>query len=527
VVFVADATPSALAANVESWRRLDEAMRACLSRRAGPGPWSSREQAGRGRGRVGGRGHAHPVEAVLSRAALSVQATCRDERHRSRRAFREAVMAGIERALGTSLGNHRAEATRFLSELARTLGGTATVGTLAGGTAAGRTPAGARPPTAIVPPPRRVVKVEASANGPDGAAVTAALSTQALLAVRDHEVREMSQQRALGRLLVDLGHLCLGGSIEPMVRAVISSLVMNLDASGLGGAAGAGCRMPRPRQPGPLRGGDAISAALRPPRVVRGGQVGRVPPEVVLRLPARGTTRRASSCRSRPAAPPRGGILLLAPGPGPPRRPLDPRHDRGLPRLASSRLSAISSCGPPRTSSVAWRSAPASSARRRSGSRIASASARASSTRARATVDAERRLFDRERTEGVRRLAAGLAHEVNNPLAAIQANLQFLEESVGRLRTSAARRRSRRRTSPGGRRRPDGREARVGERARAVRRCGRLAAVGAPDPLGAVVRDTVAAFRRAMRRPCTRLDEGEVVLVGLRPPSARGGCSAC
>jgi signal transduction histidine kinase len=41
----------------------------------------------------------------------------------------------------------------------------------------------------------------------------------------------------------------------------------------------------------------------------------------------------------------------------------------------------------------------------------------------RSTVEAERRLLDRERGEVARRLAAGLAHEVNNPVGAARANL--------------------------------------------------------------------------------------------------------
>jgi len=50
-----------------------------------------------------------------------------------------------------------------------------------------------------------------------------------------------------------------------------------------------------------------------------------------------------------------------------------------------------------------------------------------------ATVEAERRLIDLERIEGVRRLAAGLAHEVNNPLGAARANLDFTRETLARL----------------------------------------------------------------------------------------------
>ena len=49
------------------------------------------------------------------------------------------------------------------------------------------------------------------------------------------------------------------------------------------------------------------------------------------------------------------------------------------------------------------------------------------------TVEAERRLLDLERTEGVKRLAAGLAHELNNPLGAASANLDFARETISAL----------------------------------------------------------------------------------------------
>ncbi len=137
----------------------------------------------------------------------------------------------------------------------------------------------------------------------------------------------------------------------------------------------------------------------------------------------------------------------------------------------------------------------------------------------RATVDAERRLFDRERSEGVRRLAAGLAHEVNNPLAAIRANLDFLGESMERLRAlgGAAALEADDLASAVADARTD--VVRVSESvlslfgdAAVSRRSAHRTA------LGPVVRDTVTAFGRATPdAPVPRLDEGEAVLVGLAP----------
>jgi signal transduction histidine kinase len=48
----------------------------------------------------------------------------------------------------------------------------------------------------------------------------------------------------------------------------------------------------------------------------------------------------------------------------------------------------------------------------------------------RAALATERSLFDRGRREGVRHMAAGLAHELNNPLAAVAVNLKFALELI-------------------------------------------------------------------------------------------------
>ncbi|MFV1959421.1 MAG: hypothetical protein ACC662_08410, partial [Planctomycetota bacterium] len=51
----------------------------------------------------------------------------------------------------------------------------------------------------------------------------------------------------------------------------------------------------------------------------------------------------------------------------------------------------------------------------------------------RVALESERRLLDRERREGVHRLAAGVAHELNNPLGALLAGLAFVRECLDEI----------------------------------------------------------------------------------------------
>jgi len=46
------------------------------------------------------------------------------------------------------------------------------------------------------------------------------------------------------------------------------------------------------------------------------------------------------------------------------------------------------------------------------------------------------RLFLADRMASVGTLAAGVAHEINNPLAFVVANLDYVRESLGALRTA-------------------------------------------------------------------------------------------
>jgi signal transduction histidine kinase len=137
----------------------------------------------------------------------------------------------------------------------------------------------------------------------------------------------------------------------------------------------------------------------------------------------------------------------------------------------------------------------------------------------RATVDMERRLLDRERQEGVHRLAAGLAHEVNNPIGAVRANLEFVADGLRRLSGSV----------PAARTEVEDLLSAVTDAARDTERVAtsvkgmfgeaatsRRAAV--KTPLAAAVRDALRAYEQsAPGNPPPVLVEREGVFCGVPP----------
>jgi hypothetical protein len=137
----------------------------------------------------------------------------------------------------------------------------------------------------------------------------------------------------------------------------------------------------------------------------------------------------------------------------------------------------------------------------------------------RSTVEAERRLLDLERTENVQRLAAGLAHEVNNPIGATRANLDFAIDALQRLLPGLDP------TARGDA--TDALEA-VADSRREVARVAESVAslfggaaasrrVSVRTPVGAVLRDAVDAHARVEAGPSPVLVERATIACGVTP----------
>ncbi len=289
--------------------------------------------------------------------------------------------------------------------------------------------------------PRRSLTISGVVSEPDAAGLETALEASRWLAVRDLDVRDLQRERALGRLLLDLGHLCASATdIEAVTRSVLATLVMNLDAvtgwAGMPEATG-GERVYDPM--GPCLEGSAVAETAHFLAVgLPDGRLAPVGAAATAGFPG-GAAGGEGLFQSFSVGGGRRAWMLLV---GPPARGLPPDAAAVLAPagaflgLTVARLSALLQL---RASNVMLeqkveeRTLELRREKETLEVRVRDRTRELEEAK-RATLDAERRLLDRERTEGVHRLAAGLAHELNNPVGAIRANLEFLREGVERLR---------------------------------------------------------------------------------------------
>ncbi len=215
VVFVADSSPNAQTANLVSWRGLLEAL-AVEDRPGCPTPvvlCANKQDltqavdvdevrrrlvtAAPPRGLIDAMG----TSALLGRGVLGC--------------FRRIVVAAIARALGSEGDSGGIEARRrFLASLTAKMRGVDD-GMPAGASEAPRT-----------------ITVPISSRDPDAGGLQAAVESARAFAETDARVKALSRERDTGRLLVDIGHLCLKAKDgEDLVRSVVATLVVGLEAA--------------------------------------------------------------------------------------------------------------------------------------------------------------------------------------------------------------------------------------------------------------------------------------------------------
>lgn len=215
VVFVADSSLNAQAANVVSWRGLLEAL-AVEDRPGQPTPivLAANKQdlpqaleVGEVRRRL--------LAAAPPRALLDSIGTAALLGRGVLGCFRRVVVAAVARALGPEGNTGGIEARRrFLASLTAKMRG-AEDGAPAGSAGAPRT-----------------ITVPISSRDPDAGGLQAAVETARAFADADARLKSLSRERDTGRLLVDIGHLCLKASDgDELVRSIVASLIVGLEAA--------------------------------------------------------------------------------------------------------------------------------------------------------------------------------------------------------------------------------------------------------------------------------------------------------
>ena len=282
-----------------------------------------------------------------------------------------------------------------------------------------------------------------SVHSGDHASVTPPDPDQWLTA-GDAEMGHVRQERAVTRLLADVGQLCsVATDIESVVRGVLMQLVMNLDAVigwvGLTDASE----------------GEVIFDPMG--RAHDASAVGDAAQALSLALPARQSAPVGAAATSGFPGGGAGGEGLFLPIPvagsapgwlmlvGAPGRGLPPfvepvlRTAATFLGLTAARLNGLHALRALRRQDARAGSAdPSQGVLRAENARLSLRlrEREAARTRARdAVIEAERALLDQERIEGVRELAAQVAHNLNNPISAVCANLAFVLERCGALDT--------------------------------------------------------------------------------------------
>jgi signal recognition particle receptor subunit beta len=429
VLFVADATPTAAEANVAAWRQLDEELtRLDAGRRAHPVVVTVNKLD-----LPGARAVADVVAsltaAVPTRAIVDVVGTSALLGRGVGRSFRRTLTAAAAHALADedtagAVGVRSAFLEALDAHLARSDDGAP----VDDGAAA-----------------RRSVVVTRGPAGPDAAGLEVALDAARQMNDRDQHVRDLRRQQALSKLLLEVGRLCLEAT-DPaeLARGVLTVLVRDLGGTagwvGLPDAVGG-------EHVFDARGRARDAAALsRTVRVLLRGVAAdasaplEFPPGVDLSGVHDG--RRGLLSTFSAGGGKRGWLLVLGTvdrdlceGATSVCEPAGAFVGLTLGRLAANaRLQETNGMLERR---VEERTLDLRRERDSLEARVRERTAELEAAK-HAAVEAERRILDLERTEGVQRLAAGLAHELNNPLGAACANLDFAEETLEALLPSLA-----------------------------------------------------------------------------------------
>jgi len=292
--------------------------------------------------------------------------------------------------------------------------------------------------------PRRTVaaggdpaKAEARLE-PDTGEINTAVEASRWLELRDGDVRELRRERAVGRLLADVGQICATASdVEGLVRGILTQLIMNLDA--VTGWVG----IPNPPEDKDVfdsmgKAGDAavVCEAARTLALGLHGASGtvRVGAAATSGFPG-GAAGGEGIFFSFPIVGGDPGWLLLvgAPGRGLPEHAESILHTATtLLGLAAARLRGLAHLHALHRAleeRVEKRTLELQRDKETLEERVRERTRELEQAK-RMALETEQCLFDRERQEGVQQLAAGVAHELNNPISAIKANLEYVIESM-------------------------------------------------------------------------------------------------